>query len=332
MNLFELSELSAKEIIAGLKKKQFSVLKIAHCNKLRAEMKGPGFACRAVLRLCGAYRARSYRDFRHVRERICKLLIWGAPCDFKYESKPHFSSDRCLVLGFNHPSLGEIVRFVCYHMQYLEDRYSLFPVNLPWYEALAPASDVLHSLGIIIVPIITPSTAEKMKLNLDENERQALHTIASAFSTHYVAKIHELVTSGDMCAIWVAPSATRQATVFKTYSMYVGTARTEPQTMTLLATAMTREHMPDKYSFVPVSVHPGRGCNRGLNLWKNMRIRFGKGIGGATVEKILRLKSEHYRGRIFEHEFLIEICSLLAQDCKNSADISMFAPPLEDNG
>ncbi len=333
MELKAIAEMSADSIVDGLVMKKFSILKSAKSNKLRREMRGPGLACRLVLWYCGVLRAKNYREARRARRKLWRLLEWGAPCEWEADFQPQYCYEKCLVIGFNHPSLGEIVRFIYYHMKHFLDRRSVFPVNLPWYEALAPVSNELDRLGIVITPVITPSSAEKIGKNLDDSEKEYLRQITTALNSRYLKLVCNEAHYGNS-VIWVAPSATRQATVFKTHEMLQGKERVLPQTMTLLATALKHEHASAirandtdfDYCFIPAAVEPGGGCNRGLNLFKPMRIHFGKKLESAKVEKILATKSTEHRGSIFEHEFLMEIGGLLLADSEDPQDTSMLAP------
>ena len=108
-------------------------------------------------------------------ERISGLFIAGATGTGKsvfiddlivglmYKNMPK-DSENGLVIGFNHPSLGEIARILTMKIDIMGDKPMYFPVNLPWYEALAPNFDRIKRLGIIITPTITPSTWKKMDL------------------------------------------------------------------------------------------------------------------------------------------------------------------------
>ena len=300
----QLASMPVGDLIRGLENEEFSVLKAAHSAKLRAKMRGTGLICRAVLWLASvlAGGTKKYRNIRKMRKKLASMLAWGAPC--KITGKPEREAD-CIVMGFNHPSLGEIARFVYVHLNYFDDRFSLFPVNLPWYEALAPKSEILRQLGIILVPILTPSTLVKISKNVSKSEMTSLQGLASALNNHYIRGIAKLAEA-ERCAIWVAPSATRQATVFRNEDELNDRVRIEPQTITLLATALRGAKVAD-YELVPVAVAPARKCKRGLNLFKEYRISFAPSMSPDYVEYLRTAPSANYRGRQLEFKFREQI-------------------------
>ena len=121
----QLASMPIGDLIRGLENEEFSVLKAAHSAKLRAEMRGTGLICRAVLWLASvlAGGTKKYRNIRKMRKKLASMLAWGAPC--KITGKPEREAD-CIMMGFNHPSLGEIARFVYVHLNYFDERLSLF--------------------------------------------------------------------------------------------------------------------------------------------------------------------------------------------------------------
>lgn len=296
----QLASMPVGDLIRGLENEEFSVLKAAHSAKLRAEMRGTGLICRAVLWLASvlAGGTKKYRNIRKMRKKLASMLAWGAPC--KITGKPEREAD-CIVMGFNHPSLGEIARFVYVHLNYFDDRFSLFPVNLPWYEALAPKSEILRQLGIILVPILTPSTLVKISKNVSKSEMTSLQGLASALNNHYIHAIVKLAEA-ERCVIWVAPSATRQATIFRSEDELNDRVRIEPQTMTLLATALHAAKVSD-FEFVPIGVAPSAKCNRGLNLFRGYKLRFGPSLDTKYVEYLRTASAPNYRGRQLEFKF-----------------------------
>ena len=296
----QLASMPIGDLIRGLENEEFSVLKAAHSAKLRAEMRGTGLICRAVLWLASvlAGDTKKYRNIRKMRKKLASMLAWGAPC--KITGKPEREAD-CIVMGFNHPSLGEIARFVYVHLNYFDDRFSLFPVNLPWYEALAPRAELLSHLGITLVPILTPSTLEKISKNVNKSEKTYLQSLAFSLNNHYTKKVAEVAKAGH-CVIWVAPTATRQATIFRSEDELNDRVRIEPQTMTLLATALHAAKVSD-FEFVPVGVAPSAKCNRGLNLFREYKLRFGPSLDTKYVEYLRTASAPNYRGRQLEFKF-----------------------------
>ena len=151
------------------------------------------------------------------------------------------------------------------------DTPMLFPVNLPWYEALAPFYDKIKMLGIIITPTITPATWGKMiDLGLTKGTPlyEAGNRIKHEFRDMYTNLSHEIIKQGGV--IFVAPSATRQATVFKSPAVYNGEEPVIP-TMSLLALRLYRD--PEmQCDFLPMAVLPPEGFKRGLNIRKKYKL------------------------------------------------------------
>lgn len=296
----QLASMPIENLVRGLENEEFSVLKAAHSAKLRAEMRGTGLICRAVLWLARAMAGgtKKYRNIRKMRKKLASMLAWGAPCKISGNLDRDAS---CLVMGFNHPSLGEIARFVYVHLNYFDDRFSLFPVNLPWYEALAPRAELLSHLGITLVPILTPSTLEKISKNVNKTEKTYLQSLAFSLNNHYTKKVAEVAKAGH-CVIWVAPTATRQATIFRSEDELNDRVRIEPQTMTLLATALHAAKVSD-FEFVPVGVAPNHHCGRGLNLFEDYKLNFGPSLKADYVDFLRTSAASNYRGRQLEFKF-----------------------------
>ncbi len=317
--LAELDTMPVAQVLKGLEEQKFSILEAAHSNKLRAEMKGCGLFCRAVLKLVSLGAGKEpKRRVQVMRRRLAKLAAWLAPID--YYGRPERKA-QCLVFGFNHPSLGEIIRFIYVHLALLPKRHSLFPVNLPWYEMLAPSAPILRDLGIIIVPIVTPSCMEKVSKNIGKTERESLEGLRQSFTRYYNAQVSEVAQAGN-AAIWVAPTATRQATVFANESEAEGIEMIRPQTMTLIATMLARTTQKD-ICFVPVAVAPSKKCGRGLNLFKDYMIMFGTSLDWSEVEMLREQKMTRNRGRRLEYDFRLRIAQALRQHRRGS----LITPP-----
>ena len=66
------------------------------------------------------------------------------------------------IIGFNHPSLGEIARLISLCFRIFPERPLIFPVTLPWFEMFAPFKHRFDGLGMTITPIITPHATETL--------------------------------------------------------------------------------------------------------------------------------------------------------------------------
>ena len=299
------------DLIECLRNRDFSLLESAGCHRLRREMYVPGFLCRftvnTAFRLSGAGKRKTTHTYRKVRRKLCKLLDKVTPAEVNGNFPQ--AHDRAFVFGFNHPSLGEIGRFVGVCMRDYGQRKHLFPVNLPWYEALMPIVGKLEELGIYITPIITPSAYEKIKAYASDEWLEQLDMTRTGFSSHYMKLCTKFAEEGGI--IWVAPSATRRRTVFNSTdecSMKVACA---PQTMSLLATALAKAKITD-CDFVPLGIQPPTGFKPGLNLFKTYRISVGKVIPMSEASDLLKQRLPSGRGRRLDHEFLSRIAKQVA--------------------
>ncbi len=315
----EIKDIPTRQVIEDLRARKYSLLESAGCHKLRSEMKWPGLVCRLVINWVWGTNGVDKKSFRHdrlVAAKLAKLLDWAAPSEITGTIPTRTHS---LVIGFNHPSLGEIIRFIRICMSDHHNHSHLFPVNLPWYEALMPVVDKLERLGIYITPIITPSTYDKMQKIASSEDMIVVEELRKGFSMRYVELCTEFVKNHGV--IWVAPSATRRPTVFRSKNEYDNLERAEPPTMTLIASSMVRAGIKD-CEFLSCAVVPPQGATRGLNLFKEYELNFGECYDMNQVGWLIRQKCEHHRGRMFEYEFLQSICHSL----KNMNAEHLFYP------
>jgi hypothetical protein len=123
-------------------------------------------------------------------------------------------------------------------------------------------------------------------------------------------KCVEFIKNGN--AIWLAPTATRQRTVFKTMACYNGTEAIEPQTMTFLTIALRRARIKDA-TFVAVGVVPDGGFKRGLNLFNHYKLGVGDSISMETAVEMARNQCKECSGSMFEFNFLHRIASKVVE-------------------
>ena len=200
-------------------------------------------------------------------------------------------SDDSVVIGFNHPSLGEIFRLLAIAFDVYKDKEFLFPVNLPWYEAMTSIIPKLSRLGIHITPMITPSTEGKLKLLLkDDNEKLAqVQHIKNVFERRYMRLARNASCSGKV--IFVAPTATRQLKVIGDHIH---------PTMTILAHMVYKN--PDTGTiFLPVAVLQPEKSNGGINLFRQYIISSCKAFSREEAESLSN------KSRSFDMEFLLRI-------------------------
>ena len=266
--LSQLKKLSAEEIIDKIQHENYSLLKTLGAEKLRKEMVPVGKICNTAIDYVLGTTGPKNNPEEHskkARAKLVKRLNKITPGS--YDGVPKDSVNG-LVIGFNHPSLGEIARILMMKMDVMGDKPMLFPVNLPWYEALAPDYDRILKLGIIITPTITPSTWSKINLDKDTELYEYGNKLKREFRDLYTRLSHDTVKDGGV--IFVAPSATRQATVFKTKNIF---DKKEPiiPTMSVLALQLYKD--PEmNCDFLPLAILPPEDYKKGLNFWKKYQL------------------------------------------------------------
>lgn len=264
----QLEKLTAEEIIDKIQHEDYSLLTTLGADDLRKEMVNVGKACNFAVnyffRTTGP-KSDVEKHNKAARKKLVKVLSKVTPGSYKGMPK---DSQNGLVIGFNHPSLGEIARILVMKIDIMGDKPMYFPVNLPWYEALAPNYEKIKRLGIILTPTITPSTWRKMKLKEGTWQYEQGERLKREFRDIYTNLSHEAVKNGGV--IFVAPSATRQETVFKTEQESEGEEAIIP-TMSLLAVKLYSDPQM-KCDFLPMAVLPPKEFNRGLNFRKKYQL------------------------------------------------------------
>lgn len=277
----ELAELSAEEIIDKIQHENYSLLTSLGAENLRKEMVPVGKVCNAAINYVFGTTGPKHDMAKHskaARKKVVKILSKITPGSYTGMPK---DSKKGLVIGFNHPSLGEIARIVAMKIDIMGDKPMYFPVNLPWYEALAPNFDRIKRLGIIITPTITPATWKKMGLKEGTKLYEAGNRLKHDFRNIYTNLSHDAVKNGGV--IFVAPSATRQATVFKNEGVY---KKEEPIIPTMSMLALKLYSDPEiKCDFLPMAVLPPKGYKRGLNFRKKYRLTPGDIMTAEEIRK-----------------------------------------------
>lgn len=326
LSLEEIRNTSTKQLIAGLRMREFSILTSLGFWKLRAGMIVTGLVCRLIICLTGLTGELKGAGLNGIRysskayKRTVKLLKIMTPVDC-YGLFPH---PECgMVVGFNHPSLGEILRFIYICIVQYKYQRNLFPVNLPWFEALMPIVNELEALGIYVMPILTPSTRNKMAKKADKETLSAIDSLATSLNLCYLEKCAEFIKDDDN--VWVAPSATRQQYVFKTAEILHGDEKIEPQTMTLLASALIRSKVQECV-FLAVCDVPPQNYKRGLNLFRTYRVGVGEALSMQDARDNVRKRCEKNTGRKFEEMFLMNIAKALI-----ATGGGRFVCPFEEN-
>lgn len=284
----ELEELPAEEIIDKIQHENYSLLNSLGAENLRKEMVTVGKACNTAINYFFSTTGPKSDPEKHnraARKKLVKVLSKITPGDYKNMPK---DSENGLVIGFNHPSLGEIARILTMKIDIMGDKPMYFPVNLPWYEALAPNFDRIKRLGIIITPTITPSTWKKMDLKEGTKLYEVGSRLKKDFRDIYTNLSHKAMKEGGV--IFVAPSATRQTTVFKTEEVY---KKEEPIIPTMSMLALKLYSDPEiNCDFLPMAVLPPKGYKKGLNFGKKYHLIPGEKITAAEIrEKYFKTKN-----------------------------------------
>lgn len=308
--LKQLQTLTAEEIINKIQHENYSLLETFGAGKMRREMVPVGKACNAAINYFFGTTGPKHDEIEHTkaaRKKLVKILSKITPGSYNGMPK---DQENGLVIGFNHPSLGEIARILTMKVAIMGEKPMYFPVNLPWYESLAPNYDRIKRLGIIITPTITPSTWKK--LNLKENTK--LYEIGVRlkhdFREIYTKLSHDAVLNGGV--IFVAPSATRQATVFKSAEAFNKEEEIIP-TMSMLALKLYSDPKMN-CDFLPMAVLPPKNYKRGLNFHKKYKLIPGKIMTADYIRKTYFKTKNQKRLEGFDWDFHKRIADELPKD------------------
>jgi len=205
------------------------------------------------------------------RLRIAKIFDFLFPAETnsfpeRPPSFPLFSTGSGIVLGFNHFSLGEIPRLVSICFKSYPTKDLLFPVNFEFYSYLNRSKDYLAALGIELLPILTPRVYQKMieKARTDEEKRE-IEAKQHKFSRQYLERAIEVLEEGGV--VLIAPSRTRQKTVFNSEEEFLG-LKPVPPVLRLIAMAFFRKFPDQQLDFIPIPIIPPSHFSRGLNLFR----------------------------------------------------------------
>lgn len=303
----ELKTLSAEEIIEKIKYENYSLLATLGAENLRKEMVPVGKACNAAVNYFFLTTGPKSNPEKHnlaARKKLVKILKKLTPGSY---SKIPKDIENGLVVGFNHPSLGEIGRIMSMKVALMPDKLTIFPVNLPWYEALAPNYDRIARLGFIITPTITPATWKKMGLKEGTVLYSEGKRLKKEFRDIYTRLSHDIVKDGGV--VFVAPSATRQATVFKSEEEFNKETEAIP-TMSMLAVKLYSD--PEmKCDFLPLAIEPPKDYKRGLNFRKKYTLHGGEVMTSKYIRQKYFKSKQPERLEGFDYDFLERVAKEL---------------------
>lgn len=295
----QLEKLSAEEVIDRIQHKNYSLLETFGAGKMRREMVPVGKACNTAINYFLGTTGPKNNVEKHnkaARRKLVKVLSKLTPGDYAGMPK---DTKNGLVVGFNHPSLGEIARILMMKIDIMGEAKMYFPVNLPWYEALAPNYERILRLGIVITPTITPSTWKKMGLKEGTELYEIGSRLKREFRNIYTDLSHEGLKEGGV--VFVAPSATRQATVFKNEDVYEKREEIIP-TMSMLALKLYSDPKME-CDFLPMAVLPPDGYKRGLNFHKKYILIPGRKMTAAEIRKKYFTTKNPKRLEGFDYDF-----------------------------
>ena len=306
----QLEELTPTEINDKIIYENYSLVRTLGGEKLRKEMVPVGKICKTAIDFfinTTGPKNNPEKHKKNARKRLVKVLSKITPGEYK--NFPRDAKDG-LVVGFNHPSLGEIARILMMKIDVMGDKPMLFPVNLPWYEALASYFDKIKMLGIIITPTITPSTWQKLDIKEDDPFFEVATKIKRGFREMYTDLSCKTIKEGGV--IFVAPSATRQKTVFRSKDVYDKKEEVVP-TMSILALKLYKD--PEmSCNFLPMAVLPPSGYKKGLNFYKKYRLIPGEIMTADMIRENYFKTKEPKRLEGFDYDFHKRIAEKLPRE------------------
>lgn len=181
------------------------------------------------------------------RSVLANLLEFFTPVEMRGKIR----TDKPLFIFFNHPSIGEIPRILQLILR--TDRDCAFPVSLRWFEVLAPCLERLNSLGIKLMPIVTPHLKQDF-LQLADHDSDIMQTfqhLKSALDRHYRSVCQENCRTGGI--IPIALSAGRETTVFASAAAANGQAKLPPTASLLIKNLVG---CPGDYQLMALAVRP----------------------------------------------------------------------------
>lgn len=307
-----LKEKSKDELISDLRSMKYSILDSIGYKTSKLKMFIPRFfATIVVLLLFRKSWGKTHDEWvQIVRKRIIKLFNWGVPYEIYHDDELPKNLDG-LVIGFNHPSLGEILRLIALVCKYYPNNKFLFPVTLPWYEAFCPVINRMEDAGIYLTPIVTPSTREKIEKDCDKEAVRIMTSITSSFNTVYMNLCRKFAREKEI--ILVAPPATRQAYIFKTDAEIMKKKRIEPQTMSLISSTITRELKDRNITYLPIAAIPPKEYKRGINMFSKYIFGICSTYTSRDVNELSKEKYGEFNGREFDYDFLARISKMAFQ-------------------
>lgn len=301
----QLTQLSAAELVDGLSRGEFSILESLHCKKLLRGTKGAKIGAGAAIAI-SKFVAKS-KDPRDQRKALSDTLRHFAP----YQSQPLATdiSNGGIILAFNHPSLGEILRLIEYCSGTFPKRRMLFPVTLVWFEVLAKYKEFLESIGICITPTVTPNAISEISETAPDSI-DAANEIRQKLNDYYLGLACDFLKNDDIMLI--APSATRQNYIYDSSKQMHGDDPIKPETLALIVTSLRQKKLMN-YTILPVCVVPPEMPSQGLNLFDEYILAPCDYIPSSQAEQLTKKKVGSAKVREIELFYRQLISDMLVQ-------------------
>ena len=311
----EISQRQPRELIGDLAAARFSLLRSFGCGALNFANFWVRLACHFFISIAKRRALRMRKKDPSIDETdahkysLCRIFHRGAPSVILGDTD-FPNAEYGLVIGFNHPSLGEIIRLMYLCMAYYPERNYLFPVNLIWYEALVPVIGELKQYGFTLMPIITASAKRRLMKHARTTEARAqINILTRSFDGAYADRCVDFVKNGQI--VLVAPSTTRKSYLYESADVAEGKKPISPPTMTMLALKLIKANI-EKFAFVPVAVLLPEDASRGLNLLSEYKFVICCGIEAETVRRECEAREPGCNARCFERYFMDRIARQFA--------------------
>ncbi|MDR0591003.1 MAG: hypothetical protein LBG75_00315 [Candidatus Nomurabacteria bacterium] len=184
------------------------------------------------------------------------------------------ADDRGKVIVINHPSLTDPLVALVWAILTFPNKPVLVPVNLPWFEEMSGFVSKLRRIDIILVPMLTPKTMQRLEASAD------LEKLKVALDKRYVERLLELTESGGMSI--VAQSAGRQRHLWVDQAQREtgrsADGRKVSPTVGVLTVAAKRAKLGANTDIIPVGVTLPNWCWWGFDKL-NLFIPYGMAIG-----------------------------------------------------
>lgn len=287
-----LSEARAEDIVSELDSGRVSLLASLGASRLGWEMIPVGWLCRFIIWLIFLRKKEKRRKW------ALRIVNFFFPTRVVHNAcrAERVKDGTGVVVYFNHQSMFEVLATIVWCLTNFEKKTILFPVNVTWYEVLAPMRKKLSSVGVIIVPMLTPRTIQRVS-KLKNADLKTAKRIKPVLEKYYFSKALDCILSGNVVAL--APSATRTSTIFPSYSEYCcGSDKclSTPRTMTALALSIQRElnrfGLSDEEAeivFVPLVATRKGFRTKKLNPFLRHDVRVGE---ARTFLQVLELKKD----------------------------------------